>query len=330
MADTPTHPDLTWRPLRSGDEPGWAQLLADAQKVDGGLEHHGAEDLAEELGTPWLDPEQDTVVGLDRHGRARAFGCVELRPGDVTELRCYAWGCVHPDWRGRGIGRQLLGWSLARAREKAATRRAELDPGVPARFTVMLEQDASATRRLLQAAGLTSRRFFFVMRRELAQPAPDVALPAGLRLEPWSALLDEQVLAAHNEAFTEHWGWQPWTAQAWQQWQSGSKDFRPDWSFVVLDGQEVAGYTMACGRESEWAAQGFTEGWTNLVGVRRPWRGRGLAGALLTASLHAFQAAGLQYAGLDVDAENASGAVGLYERLGYQQRHRQEVYALPI
>lgn len=61
--------------------------------------------------------------------------------------------------------------------------------------------------------------------------------------------------------------------------------------------------------------------------VRRPWRGRGMAKVLLTASMRAFQNCGLERAGLMVDTENPSGALRLYEGLGYRAAQRSQTWA---
>jgi mycothiol synthase len=79
---------------------------------------------------------------------------------------------------------------------------------------------------------------------------------------------------------------------------------------------------LNAGFRTEWENVGWTQGWTSKLGVRAPWRGMGLAKALLTASMRAFAVDGIQYAGLDVDSDNPTGAVGIYSALGYQVRHR--------
>ena len=56
--------------------------------------------------------------------------------------------------------------------------------------------------------------------------------------------------------------------------------------------------------------------------MRRPWRGRGLATALLVRGMIAFRAAGMDAASLGVDTENPTGAVGLYERVGFTVNRR--------
>jgi ribosomal protein S18 acetylase RimI-like enzyme len=84
----------------------------------------------------------------------------------------------------------------------------------------------------------------------------------------------------------------------------------------------IAGYALSAGFRAEWEIVGHTQGWTSKLGVRAPWRGTGLAKALLAASMQAFAADRMQFAGLDVDSDNPSGAVGLYNALGYQVQHR--------
>jgi ribosomal protein S18 acetylase RimI-like enzyme len=75
---------------------------------------------------------------------------------------------------------------------------------------------------------------------------------------------------------------------------------------------------------------GRTSGYTDLLGVRRAWRGRGLAVALLAAATAAFRADGMQDAALDVDTANPSGAHGLYAALGYRATHGSATYALEL
>lgn len=72
----------------------------------------------------------------------------------------------------------------------------------------------------------------------------------------------------------------------------------------------------------EWGPQGFTEGQTDRLGVRRGWRQRGVASAMLRRSMMIFAEAGLEAAGLGVDAASPTGAYGLYEQLGYRVTSR--------
>jgi mycothiol synthase len=319
---------LTWRPLGSDVVDAWHDLHQVLLATDGGTEHLTADDLRDELVPDWIDLAADSRIALDAAGVARAFGLVQVRPGDVTLLRAACWGGVHPEYRDRGIGRALLGWQVDRAASIVAARRATLGAHTPAGALVVVEEQEGPMTSLLEDAGFTLSRYFHVMRRDLSDPLPSPALKDGIRLVRFDEAVaadpsaDDAVRLAHNEAFTHHWGFQPWSADTWQQWETGQRYFRGDWSWIAFEGQQVAGYALSAGFRAEWEELGWTQGWTSKLGVRPPWRGTGLARVLLSASMQSFAAGGMQYAGLEVDSDNPTGAVGLYTSLGYSVRHR--------
>jgi ribosomal protein S18 acetylase RimI-like enzyme len=155
------------------------------------------------------------------------------------------------------------------------------------------------------------------MRRNLRQPLPERPLPAGLILRNYAPELDEGMRQTRNESFSDGWHFDPVSPGDWQRNFVQRFDFRSDLSFAVLAGEEVVAYSM--NRFDPIAAErtGLKVGWIGSLGTRRAWRKRGLASALLVASMRAFQAVGLEYAGLGVDAENPTGALSLYEGLGF-------------
>jgi mycothiol synthase len=319
---------LTWHPLSADLIGAWHDLHEVLNQTDGANEHLSVDDLRDELTPDWIDLARDSQIGLDADGVARAFGLVQVRPGDITLLRANCWGGVHPQWRGRGIGTALLSWQLERGAAIVAGRREELGTDVPGSALIVLEEQAESAAELAARLGFDLSRYFFVMRRDLAAPVPEPVVADGLRLTTFAQAVaadpgvDDRLRLAHNEAFEQHWGFQPWSAETWQQWETGQRDFRGDWSFLAFDGDEIAGYALSAGFRTEWEKVGWTQGWTSKLGVRPGWRGTGLAKALLSLSLRAFAADGMQYAGLDVDSDNPTGAVGLYSALGYQVRHR--------
>jgi ribosomal protein S18 acetylase RimI-like enzyme len=157
---------------------------------------------------------------------------------------------------------------------------------------------------------------------QLREPIPAEATPLPVRIEGYEPALAERVRAAHNEAFADHWSSEPLTPELWTRDFVGDPYFRGDLSFVAFDGGEVAGYTVNYVAEADWEAAGIREGWVGQLGVRRPWRKRGLATALLVRSMRAFRDAGLDAASLGVDAENPTGALGVYERIGFRPFRR--------
>ncbi|WP_203691986.1 GNAT family N-acetyltransferase, partial [Streptomyces sp. SID12488] len=124
------------------------------------------------------------------------------------------------------------------------------------------------------------------MRRPLDVALPDVPDVDGLRVVPWAPELDDAVRVAHNEVFADHWGSEPRTPE---QWARSKAMFAPTWSFVALDDAgEVVGYAVSGRYEEDWPAAGYPSGYTELLGVRRAWRGRRVAVALLTAVMRAY------------------------------------------
>lgn len=317
----PAHLELTWRPLHTGDQAALHELLNVVEAADESPARTSAAEVAEMFAEPWRDMQRDSLGGFDPDGVLRAFALVEMRTGDTRTLRAFLRGGVHPDWRGRGIGRAVLAWLEGRGRQKLVESGKEL----PARLAVFVHEHARDNRRLYAAAGFSPIRWFTYMRRDLAQPLPQVHTE-GVRIEPWCPELDEAVRLAHNEAFADHWGSEPRTLEDWRH----GPHFAPSWSFVALDGDEVVGYTMSGRYEQDFPVRGFSFGFTDLLGVRRQWRGRGIAVALLSRAMIAFRDDGMQYALLDVDTANPSGAHGLYERLGYEVVGGEVMYSVEI
>ena len=312
----PASTGLTWRPLTRADVPAVAALVAQVEEADAQPYRTSEAEVDEWFDGEWKDPAADSRVGLDADGTPRAWMAVEAPPGGVRVVRAYLHGGVHPELRGRGVGRQLVAWATARARQRLATS----DAVVPGRIAAFLEDHRSDAIALYAAAGFRPIRYYTDMRRDLAEPLPEVRDPEGVRIVPWSPELDDAVRRAHNEAFADHWGSEPRTPETWAH---GRSMFAPQWSHVAVDAAtgEVAGYAMSGRYEQDWPVSGYTSGYTELLGVRRAWRGRGVAVALLAAAMASYRADGMQYAELDVDTANPSGAHGLYAALGYQVTH---------
>jgi predicted GNAT family acetyltransferase len=55
--------------------------------------------------------------------------------------------------------------------------------------------------------------------------------------------------------------------------------------------------------------------------VKRASRDKGAASPLLATSFNAFLDAGMTHSMIGVDAENPTGALGLYESMGYEVLH---------
>jgi mycothiol synthase len=154
---------------------------------------------------------------------------------------------------------------------------------------------------------------------------PPAVWPDGVVLHTYGLRWSRPMREAHNAAFADHWGFVDWTAERWQQWVDGSRNFRPDLSWVLVDDADpavVVAYIQTNEYDAYAEATGRKEAHVGNIGVRREHRGRGLASNLLRHALRAYQAAGFDESALGVDTNNPTGAFGLYERAGYEVERR--------
>jgi ribosomal protein S18 acetylase RimI-like enzyme len=323
-APLPTLPGATWRPLTLGDVAAYVRLQEQARVVDGGEEVMTEEIARRELDDPLCPTATNTLALALPDGSLGASIMAHERLQGLASRRVFLWGVTRPDLRGRGIGRIVLDWAAARGDEILADQPAHLERLVEA----FKEERLAEAVALHESAGFQRARWYFDMRRDLREPIPGEPGLGGLRIDAYAdavediADLGERVRLVHNEAFADHWGSEPLTPEIWGRDFVGDPFFRADLSFVVLEGNEIAGYSVNYVIESDWEATGVREGWVGQLGVRRPWRGRGIATALLVRSMRAFRDAGLEAATLGVDVENPTGAIGIYERVGFRPIRR--------
>jgi mycothiol synthase len=316
-ADLAAHPSVSWRPFGRDDLPAIAEFYAECEAYDHNPERQSLGGLLEFWDSRRSRPEADTLVGYDLNGRVVATawaGCNRV----VTERRgVYLGGAVRPDRRGEGIGRSVLRWEIAHAIEwDRATRDDGYGPPVMRLHAPCQQTDL---RDLAERHGLVVERYFFEMSRRLGSPPPVPQLDDVVILG-WDAGRSREAHHVVDRAFHDHWGHTDRTDEMWDEVTSAAA-FRLDWSLLAIERTTgaVVGAALNCAYEQDWRATGVTEGYTDQLAVARSHRGRGIARALLLESMRRFAVSGMEAAALGVDAANPSGALRLYEGLGYEQ-----------
>jgi|SRR5690348_7281306 len=243
--------------------------------------------------------------------------------GPAYRVHQYAHAFVHPVYGGRGLGAWLLARTEVRTRERAAASFAGQ--------TITLEQWIAganeAARALMRTAGYDEVRHIWGMHVDLPDALEPPSWPEGIAARACASAADlRRAYAANEEAFRDHWHYEPQTYEQFASLLVETDAFDPSLWFLAetMEGGEVAGIALC-----EALAD---RGWVNQLAVRRAWRGRGLGMALLRHAFAEFARRGLRTAALGVDAQNLTGATRLYERAGMTVERRYDIFekTLPI
>jgi mycothiol synthase len=290
---------ISRRPATAADLPA---VLALAQASD--LALIGESDWTEaDLREEWegYDLSRDVFL-LELDGRLAGYAAFERRGGG----RLLVDGYVHPELTGRGVGSELLRLTEERARqeldsiergERVYLQNAALsnDPAVPA---------------LYAAHGYTPTRHFWRMVIDL-EHEHDVVAPEGIELRLMRDPEERHaVYEALEEAFADHWEHHPRPFEEWSKNVFGVEGYDPSLVWVATEGDEIVAANVSYWkRHGEW-------GWVGTLGVRRPWRRRRIAEALLATAFAEFWRRGERRVALGVDAQSPTGATRLYEKAG--------------
>ncbi len=310
-------PSLTFRPLHSEDLPALHQLLSLGAHTDGHDRLDSLEDMQTQFDDPWSNPATDSQVGFTPTGDLVTFARCFTPTDPVTEIAVNLWWEIHPAHRSPQLTATVFNWLAARA-ANCARACAPARTDLPRSLRVGIPDHLTDKLTLLEQQGFAPARYFYRMRRDLRDPIPAGPLPSELRLVTYTPELDHAMYTVYQESFRDHWGFQPETPAEWEQFYTSRAAFRPDLSLLVMDGPQAVGISFNTVDPDENARTGLNEGWVAELGVLRSHRKRGLATALLCETMRRFQAAGLTHATLGVDSENPTGALGVYESVGFQ------------
>ena len=255
---------------------------------------------------PVVDRERDVAVVEAPGGQICAWLSLVCGPPHVE---VFALGVVGLAWHGRGLG----AWILAE-NERRAYRFLGLAPAA-ARVVIHAGAlaDEPAVGALLVAAGYHEIRRFQLMRVDFSGVPPAPNVPAGIRIDQLDPELDiEAAFDAHHEAFADHWGETEETPQEFRHWLIDTPRFDSELSLLARDGSAIAGYVFAWADAEEDPSRGYVA----ALGTRPPYRGQGIASALLRHVFRTLLDRGKRGCDLHVDSDSLTGATRVYERVG--------------
>ncbi len=253
-----------------------------------------------------LDTDTRLIFAADGQPAGCALFMEETPP---TPYDVDTW--VHPDFAEAGVGEALLQWIDQRA-EQALTR-APTGAPVTMEHVYIYAQNQAAQQRL-EKFGYRRARIFHRMAIEFNAPPPEPSLPDGITLRSFRRGVEERAMyEAYEEAQADEWGheWMPFDKWLYY-FIEVEENFDPAAWFLAVEGETLVGYALC-----RWERAGEPDNSTvRYLAVRRPWRMRGIALALLHAAFGAMYRRGKRGAGLGVDATSLTGADRLYERAG--------------
>jgi mycothiol synthase len=330
-------PGFSFRLFRDEtDYPQIADVFASSWKADGVEVALTAADLARLYSnTKNFNPYDDLLLVEDVRNsphRPVAYGRVEWRDEDEGDgqgtSRTYNFKCyIAPDVRNVNLEMAMILYyenhliKLARSHDFAG----------PRFLQTFVSDHYRAFTEALESSGYEAVRYEYEMLRPDMEAISDLAMPEGLEVRPVQPEHLRAIWEAEVEAFRDHWGFSEPEEGDYQRWLE-TPNFQPHLWQVAWDTRtdEVAGMIRNFISEEENRRYNRRRGYTEWISVRRPWRKRGLARALLARSLVMHKDLGMNEAALSVDSQNATGALQLYESMGFRMVTRTPTYRKPL
>jgi mycothiol synthase len=326
VPDAPSLPGLAFRHFTGEEDyPAMVRVLNGSKQEDQLEFSISVEDISNEFNHLYnFDPYTDMLfVEMD----GDVIGYSEVWWEDLEEI----WICSHvayllPEWRGKGIRRAMLHYNEQRGREIGLNHPVDK----PRFFQAWTQETETHWASLLKSENYNPVRYGFRMVRSLSEPVPDKPLPEGIEVHPAHPDQYWVIWRAACQSLRDLWQGSRFRDEMFQEWM-GDSTFSPALWVVAWDSNNrVAGTVLNFIDEAENEEYHCKRGHVEFVTVSRPHRGKGLAKALIALSLSRLKEEGMTEAVLGVDAENPSGAVHLYERMGFNPSKRRIIYQKPM
>jgi ribosomal protein S18 acetylase RimI-like enzyme len=277
--------------------------------------------LSNEYLAPGFDPENNLHLIFNSEGHLVAFA--EFWEDQNPLVHPYLFIVVDPSYEDDMLEDYLLEWGAGKSIQV-------LDQ-VPPELRVAMRSHAyhavKSSGMAKEKAGMKLIRHSFRMMIEMDEPPPDPVWPEGISLRLYDPDRDlYPIFQIDREVFQDHFGYvsEP-EEEAYEKFchhMTGSDAYDPSLWFLAVDCEEIVGICIC----RKYGDEGKDTGHISVLGVRRPWRRKGIGLALLQHAFGEFYHRGKRKVDLGVDANSLTGAVNLYKKAGMYVLRRFDLY----
>jgi mycothiol synthase len=292
------------RPPRDEDFDAMLEVVNVAARAAYGEDEYGPAEFRTWLSSPKLDRARDIQVA---ELEGRIIGYVDVDAQGEDPVRWWSDVKVRPDVDVDAVIAELVDW---------AERRAE--------GGVLRAWNPSAIKGVgpaLERVGFRPVRHSYRMAIELQGELEPPVWPDAVSVRTFREGEGRAVYEAFKETWQDTLEPEEEPYEEWAHWTMKSENFDPSLWFLACEREELAGFSLCRPSETRPGT-----GVVGLLGVRRPWRRRGLGEALLRHSFVEFDRRGFSRVALGVDADSPTGAPRLYERAGMHVVRRVDFY----
>lgn len=298
------------------------QLMNKTSRHFIGVDEMSPELLSNEWKTPGFDPQSNVHLVISPRGQLVG----EIEVWDITQspVHPWSWMAVDPECRDKGaVHGYLLAWGETRARQLLQ----ELEPDLRVSLRFWTHHENEDLQGLLERGGFSFLRHSMRMRYDIDGPPPQPSWPKGISVRDYDPERDaEAVYRVDDEVFQDHFGYieEPFEEgfQRFMHHMTGHEAYDPSLWFLAVEGDEIVGICLC----RKWTYEDRDAGYISSLGVRRPWRRKGIATALLHHAFDEFYQRGKSKVDLGVDAENLTGALDLYRKAGMYVYRQYDMY----
>jgi ribosomal protein S18 acetylase RimI-like enzyme len=276
------------------------ELTIDPESTSIGLEE------SKEIIEGFFDPAIAAFIYTEDKELPSAFYSVNP---DATRKRLFTDVYARP-------GSNLIKEALVESLKAAAAEFSSYEHwfGVNTKDTVM--------RSALESLGMEVIRTYWHMKKALTpsdaasneRPEVSIRLVSGDQdMQTWWAL--------HQDSFSKHFGFAPRPMDIWIQQTQSASTLDPESCFILEYQAEPAGFVQLAN-----ANYHLNGGYVDVLGVAHKFQGLGLGQTLLQHAINHSVKQGREFIELNVDSGNESGALRLYEKLGFRSNSAWEQY----